>query len=534
MEALTLYLCKSAVIVLLFYLFYLLFLRRETFFQYNRLFLLVGLGLSMLLPLLPASLIPDVMSQTSLAALPQMLNAAVVTSVSAVSPAAEHAGGLPALMPMLYWIGVSFFATRFLIGVTRLFLLYRRGLKLHEGGFVVVLLEKKISPFTFFRWLFVHRDDFHSQQRSAMMAHEIAHREQWHSFDLLLLELVTLIQWFNPFVWMVGKALRKEQEYLADGQVLRLGYDRIAYQQLLLEHCLGIDPIPLTAHFNRSLLLHRMKKMATPKSKPWVKIKYLISVFFSLITAGLLALNPLSPATPIGETGQNMLPNNTSALYQGGDSFVAEPDSQRFVSIDSPALYKGGDLSGVPTFVNQNLKYPAIAVEKRLQGKLYLGYSIDEMGNLVEVSVKQSRLSVLDAANSATPISTEAGKVPEAMKGAVAALEQEALRVVGLLEGFTPAKKEGKGVKSSYVLPVMFVISDSEADKTKIAPPPPPPPPARSTGSSVTTPEGAKLPPPPPPPPPPPARRAASASSTGAAPSSPLAPPPPPPVRKID
>ena len=501
MEALTLYLCKSAVIVLLFYLFYLLFLRRETFFQYNRLFLLAGLGLSMLLPLLPASLIPDVMSQTSLAALPQMLNAAVVTSVSAVSPATEHAGGLPAVLPMLYWIGVSFFATRFLIGGARLFLLYRRGLKLHEGGFVVVLLDQKVSPFTFFRLLFVHRDDFHSQQRSAMMAHEIVHREQWHSFDLLLLELVTIIQWFNPFVWIMGKALRKEQEYLADGQVLRLGYDRIAYQQLLLEHCLGIDPIPLTTHFNRSLLLYRMKKMATPKSKPWVKIKYLISALFTLITAGLLALNPLSPTPAMVDTGHKLFSENTSALSQGVDSSVAHPDSQRFVAIDTPALYKGGELSGVKTFINQNLKYPAIAIEKGLQGRVYVAYSIDEKGILVEPSVKQSRLTVSEATNRATEISTESGKVPEELKDAVAALEQEALRVVGLLEGFTPANMEGKAVKVSYLLPIQFVISEPGADKEKMAPPPPPPP-TRSTGSSPTGPVVIKLPSPPPPPPP--------------------------------
>ena len=481
MEALTLYLCKSAVIVLLFYLFYLLFLRRETFFQYNRLFLLVGLGLSMLLPLLPASLIPDVMSQTSLAALPQMLNAAVVTSVSAVSPAAEHAGGLPALMPMLYWIGVSFFATRFLIGVTRLFLLYRRGLKLHEGGFVVVLLEKKISPFTFFRWLFVHRDDFHSQQRSAMMAHEIAHREQWHSFDLLLLELVTLIQWFNPFVWMVGKALRKEQEYLADGQVLRLGYDRIAYQQLLLEHCLGIDPIPLTTHFNRSLLLYRMKKMATPKSKPWVKIKYLISALFTLITAGLLALNPLSPAANIFDKQLDQSPYDTPPLYNG-DAFSPVEYLKQFPDSILPAFaarHQTGEeeIKGIYRHITERINYPYSALEKEVMGTVYVSFAIDEKGGLADTKVAKSCLIVIDSRRKMLSVSP---KLSPQLATAISDLEKEALRVVSTLDGFTPAKKDGKSVKSNFILPVVFVTMEREADKLKMAAvAPPPPPPAR-------------------------------------------------------
>ncbi|MGE4568493.1 MAG: M56 family metallopeptidase [Bacteroidales bacterium] len=499
MEALTLYLWRSAVVVLLVYLFYRLFLRRETYFHYNRLFLVSGLVLSVVLPLLPSTLLPFSLSESRVGAFPVMLQAAVVTSVRTGAPVVADSTSIPSLLPLFYFAGVCLLGMSMVMGIVRLVRLYSRNPKVHEVGFVVVLLKKKITPFTFFRWLFVHRDDFHPQQRSAMLAHEIAHREQGHSFDLLLLELVTLIQWFNPFVWMVGKALRKEQEYLADGQVLRLGYNRIAYQQLLLEHCLGIDSIPLTTHYNRSLLLYRMKKMATPKSKPWVKIKYLISALFTLITAGLLALNPLSPTPAMVDTGHKLFSENRSALSQGVDSSVAHPDSQRFVAIDTPALYNGGELSGVKTFINQNLKYPAIAIEKGLQGRVYVAYSIDEKGILVEPSVKQSRLTVIDATNRATEISTESGKVPEALKDAVAALEQEALRVVGLLDGFTPAKMEGKAVKVSYLLPIQFVLSEPGADKEKIAPPPPPPP-TRSTGSSSTTPVVIKLPPPPPPP----------------------------------
>lgn len=492
MEALTLFLWKSVVVVLLFYLFYLLFLRRETYFQYNRLFLVSGLVLSVVLPLLPSTLWPEALSESKVGAFPVMLQAAVVTSVRSVAPAPADTLSFPSLLPMLYVIGLFLFTTRLVVGMVRLVRLYSRNPKEREAGFVVVLLDNKITPFTFFRWLFVHRDDFHPQQRNAMLAHEIAHREQGHSFDLLLLELVTLIQWFNPFVWMVGKALRKEQEYHADGQVLRLGYDRIAYQQLLLERCLGINSIPLTTHFNRSLLLYRMKKMATPKSKPWVKIKYLLSALFTLITAGLLALNPLSPPPPPGDTEQTSFPGNTSALSQASDSFVANPDSQLYVSVDVKALYKGGELmSGVSAFMLKNLKYPAIALEKGLWGRLYLAYSIDEAGNLVEASVKKSRFSVRDKSNPAKLVPFEEGIIPDEMKDAAAALEQEALRVLGLLEGFTPAKKGEKSVKTSYILPVEFGLSQ---------PTPPPPPPLKGTGSSETTPAGAKLPPPPPPP----------------------------------
>lgn len=113
----------------------------------------------------------------------------------------------------------------------------------------MVLLDKAGSPFFFLNYIFVNRSLQDSEDFHRMMAHEMEHVKQGHSVDVLLLELLTVFQWFNPFMWMLRRAIRENHEFLADRAVLNSGVSRGYYKELLLNQFAG-GQLLLTNHFS--------------------------------------------------------------------------------------------------------------------------------------------------------------------------------------------------------------------------------------------------------------------------------------------
>ncbi len=203
-----------------------------------------------------------------------------------------------------------------------------------------------------------------------------------------------------------------------------------------------------------------MKKSATSASKPWVKGIFLFLAFFSLVSAGLPAMNPFSPTSQAAEIQHNPFPDLQTA-----------PDEQFEL-----ARCSAGRLDSLRPFFQNHLQYPVVALEKRLQGRIWVKYTIDETGNLEDARVTRSSFWVLDSMNRSTVLPIVDGVVPEEMKEAVAAMEQEALRLLGLLEDIKPATRGGKAVKTDYAMPMLFRHPDAVAENSKSVSPPPPRP----------------------------------------------------------
>lgn len=421
------YLWKSVVTLSLLYCFYWFILRNETYYAWNRLFLVVSLIISFLFPMLRFS-VQDIPAGTFTSTINPIIMNGYITTTKPIQSL-----DILSILSVIYISGAVFFCLRFLLSLARIHFLYYRFPKYTYHGFKAVVLDNDQSPFTFFNILFIARIDFEGNGTDEMIAHEQAHKEAYHTFDILLLEAMTIIQWFNPFIWMYRQSLKSEHEFIADHKVLGKGFDKVKYQKLLFERSLGITSFNLTNNFNYSLLKKRLKMMTMSKSSAWIKIKYLLSLPILLFTMVLLSIN--------------------FTAYGQKDKIYAIVDVQ-------PKYNNGGD-EEIRKFIAQHILYPKSAVEKNIAAKIYVQFVVDEKGAVSDVQTIRS--DIMDkAGKEVVVVGYKTNENPAIDSKSVADLEAESIRVIKLLERFTPAQKDGKNVKTQLTIPILFALENKK------------------------------------------------------------------------
>jgi len=274
------YLFKVAVYLGAAYTFFHYLLRDDVNFLGNRLFLLFMLPLSFLLPLAPLQ-----SPFRSLTLTPEVLRAA------AALPAVEAPAAISfaAIIVILYWAGAALFILRILF---HLFHLYRLQLRHpHERlhNITLVRVESPIPPFSFFNRIFLHTPkNLDAREIEQIISHESVHIRQLHSLDILVMELVVALQWFNPFVWLYRKALKETHEYLADREVIAQGFNADGYRLLLFEQQFGAKLFEFASHLKQSQIKRRMFMMK--RMKRTGKAPYKIILALPLIALLALAL----------------------------------------------------------------------------------------------------------------------------------------------------------------------------------------------------------------------------------------------------
>ncbi len=297
MSAFMAYLIKSAILVAVFYLFYLVFLRNETFFRFNRYYFLAGMILSLLLPLADMAAWFHVRESVPVQFLSHgygSLQQKVVAPLPATPAIREKADPLFYFL-LIYLAGVVLLLVRLLMQVFTLFLRIRKADMRRIDGVRLITDRRVRSPFSFFGWVFVHPEQLKEKSLEEVLLHEKEHIRQRHSLDLLLAELITVFQWPSPFVWMLSRSLKETHEYLADRAVLRQGIPPEKYQRTLIGFILGAgNPAlitPLNFSFNQKRIM-MMKKMRSPNRRKWRSLLVLPVVFvagiaFSPAVSGL-------------------------------------------------------------------------------------------------------------------------------------------------------------------------------------------------------------------------------------------------------
>lgn len=280
------YLLKSSIALALFYGVYYLLIRKSTHYQLNRFAGLVCVLFSSVFAFLEFS-----------AATPSKAH------VSTIYTVAQQVSQLPNKLPtptsnslnivlLVYGLGVVFFTSRFLIGLFTILRLYHNSSKTRRWGFKVIITDKAVPPFTFFNLLFIHEQILKEDTHEALIIHEQHHREQWHSLDTILLELLSIVFWFNPFIWLFQRHIRASHEYMADQQVLSNGIDPLNYQQLLFEARTGVT-LQLGSYLNNGITLKkRFANMLSPQNKrlqTYLKMLWLVPLMVTLLTFNSLA-----------------------------------------------------------------------------------------------------------------------------------------------------------------------------------------------------------------------------------------------------
>ena len=474
------YLLESGISLSLFALVYFLFLRRETFFSVNRWFLLVSIGFSALLPLLhipfytpQATVLPEVTVTPYI-----NLLSSVTIYGTALSHGAEQFVLNYSMLGYVYLLGVVIFAGIFFLRIYQIIRLIAQNRVVSEGKIKLVILDKELSPFSFLNYIFVSKNLQNTKGWEKMLEHEKQHIQQGHTFDVLVLEIVAVLQWFNPFFWMFRRALRENHEFLADQAVISHGTAPSWYKQILLNQYVG-DQLVLTNNFNYSLIKSRIKMISKIKSRKIANVKILIGFIIAASLVAVFACEQKESVTmQITQDSKTitLVTEGSHTLQVTGDTagieilksiigksrnYASQLDSVKgekiyiqkakveteiapisenvqensaqeevFFIVDEMPEFPGGQ-TALRNFVAQAVKYPTEASSKGIQGKVFVNFVVDKDG-----SVKNAKI----------------------LRSADPSLDKEALRVVNSLPKWKPGKQKGVEVAVSYTVPINFAL----------------------------------------------------------------------------
>ena len=329
MSAFFVYILQSAVCLAILFLFYSILLSRETFYRYNRVALLCLIPLSFVLPL---SHLPLFTESESAAPVPVV----ILDNLSAFSYVTDDVEATAAPVPValvaaivLYWAGVVFFVARYIVTIVRLLRLMSSGRRVTDDeSRQIIVLPRSIAPFSWFGRIVLSEEDYAAHSREILL-HESAHIRKRHSLDLLVADLCTWLQWFNPAAWLLKRELQTVHEYEADAEVIDQGIDARQYQLLLIKRSVGSKFYCVTNHFNHNKLNKRITMMLKKKSNRKATWKYLYVIPVALCTVTVFARPEVS------ERLDEIASTDLLAMLDQDDSQSATDQSQMVITAAS-------------------------------------------------------------------------------------------------------------------------------------------------------------------------------------------------------
>ena len=280
------YIIKSMMVLTLLYVPYMLLLRKESFFRFNRMMLLGIVVLSVVLPLLNIPLFdigvhPFEGKGEVTVGMPTIVGIGDGGALVAPGKADKATGGID-WWSVLCWTYATGMAVTCVVKLLQVIGIYRR---IHHGvmwtdkveGSTVYCHCGDTAPFSWFRSIVISEKDY-EQNGDVIIRHELGHIRHHHSSDMMLVNVFQIIQWANPFAWMLGSSMRDIHEYEADDTVLRSGVSAREYMCLLMRKAVGSSSYAFANGFNHSLLKKRITMMLRKKSNPWMRTKALYAI----------------------------------------------------------------------------------------------------------------------------------------------------------------------------------------------------------------------------------------------------------------
>ena len=252
------YLLKASGILILFYLVYQVFLKKETFFRVNRQFLLVGVIAAFACPFIVIN------NYVEITAIP--FTTANSSAVNASFEINQPLFNWLDLIYTVYGIGMLILGLKFILQILAIRKVIASNTIIKKEGYVYVETDRDIAPFSFFRYIFYNPGKFNSLELEAILKHERAHSSQQHSLDLLLAHMVTIVMWANPFSWLYKKNIEQNLEFLADDTAIQSVASGRAYKYALLKVSGNQFFTPITNNFYSSLIKKRIIMLHKSKS----------------------------------------------------------------------------------------------------------------------------------------------------------------------------------------------------------------------------------------------------------------------------
>jgi TonB family protein len=415
MKELLLYIARSGLYLGIFYAFYLLVMRRMTFFRLNRAILLLGSLACALLPFLKIRT-----ANHMVGAGPLSMIAAEDSSTLAVQGAGFS---WPATLSFVYLLGVLAVILITAVSTERMFKLLNAGEKRLVDGCHTAVLDNDHPSFSFGQTIVIGRKDL--EENPAIFMHEKMHVKCRHYLDLFVFRAIQTVWWWNPLVWLVRTELGLLHEYEADEAVIKQGIDATQYQLLLVRKAVGEQRFSLASGFQHAKLKNRISMMLKPSSNGWMRLSYLALIPLMALVA--YACNPAKNNK--GASGTNDAEDTYRVIVT--DEPQAE-DSIPFQMVEVKPTFKSGDANEFAKWVNDHLNYPEEAKKAGIQGRLVMSFVVDTDGSVKDVKI---------------------------LRGVDPLLDAEALRVLnGCTEKWAPGMQDGQPVKVTYTLPIIFQL----------------------------------------------------------------------------
>ena len=444
-----LFFLKVNIAIALFYLFYRLFFVQDTFWAARRYYLIFSILISFVYPLF--SIENWLEKQESVKAI--VVNYVVLPEFTVTAVHQTNIFSLENILFGIYGLTFIILFVRMLIQLISILKIRTQGRKQIVQGTTIIAIEKEITPFSFFNNVFINPSLHNQHEIKEILTHELTHVRQLHSFDVLVSEILTIVFWFNPCVWLLKREIRHNLEFLADHQVIESGFDSKNYQYHLLQLSYQTPEVKLGNKFNVSPLKKRIIMMNQQKSKKAGILKY------SLIVPLALALILSSNAQTIANKARAVL--NTPKQTVESKETVIKPELQMTANLtldpSTPAVEKkdsandriyeqvekmpvfAGGEEALINYISQILRYPVKAQERGSQGKVIVQFVINKLGKVENAKI---------------------------IRGVDPDLDREGLRVINSLPVWTPGEQNGKKVSVYYVLPITFKLDDTPVDKT--------------------------------------------------------------------
>ena len=533
-EFITSYALPVAASIAVLWLAYRLLFVNSNRFKFNRDFLLVALLFSLALPLVGMLMglsAPQIVNFkhsmfpgytfNEIVITPEGQEVTPITLETIIIDPSRHIS-LWQVLGIIYLIGVAVMAVLFLFKLVRLVALIIRSPKRKMNGYTAVFTHKEQGSFSFFRYAFFPDENVSPD----IVRHEMSHIAHGHSWDILFVEIIMILQWFNPFIYFYRRELQSLHEYSADHDVVTSGVDKKNYMMLILQQCTAVDFSDMSNNF--SLLLTKKRiKMITRNEKArslWWRLLVTIPVLAVLLLANAKVTaqeNAVADNTLRVSMGPFELRDDDGTPLQFKDTVIYNPDGSYIKCETSDAF---DPLSGEPckkmtltAYRADGTQSTALKFNEIEKNGDVVTYSVDpftistDKGNKIKIiteedfNVKVSHydndtiFSVCEempefpggtekfmeylSSNIKYPEEAKekgiSGRVfiqfviekdgsvtnVKVMKGIGALCDDEAVRVVKSMPKWKPGKQKGKPVRVNYILPVSFKLDEGESNK---------------------------------------------------------------------
>ena len=333
------YILKLSISLAMVYLFYIIALRRLTFYNCNRWYLLFYSLICFYIPFINLSAIFT--GQLENSTVVQVIPVVTFSGAASIESNIQTGSSFPnpsTWIPALLFTGTCILLIRLLIQYFSFLQLKKQATLIHDNGVKIYQVEKNIIPFSMGNSIFLNTSMQNDEGLKEIIRHEFVHVKQKHSIDILFTEILCIINWYNPFAWMIRNAVRQNLEFIADNNVLQHGFDKKEYQYLLLK-VIGVSQFSIAPKFNFSSLKKRIVMMNKLKSAKVHLFKFLFAL--PLLAVLLLAFResyssmktPVKKGATVFNYNDTVPKGSAKTLYPDTLVWVELPKNVKKISV---------------------------------------------------------------------------------------------------------------------------------------------------------------------------------------------------------